>query len=479
MISMRRTALFLLVAFAASLSFAQPARAFTSDEAVLVDSAIDGSLIADTDDPVALRSLVAAQLEYAVGPLNVTRANALFEGLVFESVAATPSADGFVVSYRVKLPLAWAGTAMPATRTFTLPARVSEQAQVDFATKYGPTCADDESGGIGPNDARRFFLFYRPEQPSCVLDAGDVVTVTASLAQAKSEAHDTYPEYDRLWDDGVLEVVAIFSQDDESGDGLAAYQAFQQRVATYPSSRNVVFHSRLVSARLADESSDFDEWFDLVTPSADLIVYNGHAGVGENVRTLATKGTFRPGKYVIWAMNACDTVAYVDRTLADRRAVLNPDDPLGTKYMDRITNVMPGTFGTGASFTMALVDAAVDGTRSYHAILRGLDPAQVAVVTGDEDNVFIPKPADPAKPSTPTVTTTGGTPAAAPPKEDPSAPSRGDITHGCSAGGLPSGDGSWLVLTLVAAALSIGRRRRPHVLLRSDADAGNPALRMP
>ena len=52
-----------------------------------------------------------------------------------------------------------------------------------------------------------------------------------------------------------------------------------------------------------------------------------------------------PGQYLIWFANGCDTFAYVDRTLIDRRALVNPDDPGGTKYMDTVTNVMAGYFG--------------------------------------------------------------------------------------------------------------------------------------
>ena len=134
-------------------------------------------------------------------------------------------------------------------------------------------------------------------------------------------------------------------------------------------------------------------WYDARTPEADLIVYSGHAGLGWNVRTLMTKGTFRAGKYAVWSVNGCDTFAYVDRTLATRRAKLNPDDPSGTKYLDVVSNVMAGTFATGPHTTLTLIDAMIGAKKTYRDIFFDVDAEQVIAVTGEEDNVFQPKAA--------------------------------------------------------------------------------------
>ena len=51
--------------------------------------------------------------------------------------------------------------------------------------------------------------------------------------------------------------------------------------------------------------------------TADLIIYNGHAGLGANIRALAQEGRLAAGpvrKMVF--MNGCDTYAYVDDALA-------------------------------------------------------------------------------------------------------------------------------------------------------------------
>jgi hypothetical protein len=58
--------------------------------------------------------------------------------------------------------------------------------------------------------------------------------------------------------------------------------------------------------------------------------------------------------------------------------------------MDIVTNAMPAYFSNMSEASMALVGAlATPGApQSYGSIFRKIDPAQVAVVTGEEDNVF-------------------------------------------------------------------------------------------
>ena len=78
-----------------------------------------------------------------------------------------------------------------------------------------------------------------------------------------------------------------------------------------------------------------------LTPTADYIVYNGHSGLGQNVRDLARRGAWNTGQYAIVFMNGCDTYAYIDSALAEAHADVNPDDPDGTKYLDIVANAMP------------------------------------------------------------------------------------------------------------------------------------------
>jgi hypothetical protein len=51
---------------------------------------------------------------------------------------------------------------------------------------------------------------------------------------------------------------------------------------------------------------------------ADFIVYNGHAGLGANVRALArARASWVAGQYLIMFENGCDTYAYVDGSIIE------------------------------------------------------------------------------------------------------------------------------------------------------------------
>jgi hypothetical protein len=136
----------------------------------------------------------------------------------------------------------------------------------------------------------------------------------------------------------------------------------------------------------------FDARYAALSGGADLIIYNGHAGLGQNIRALAQKGSFVAGKYLVLFMNAPDSFAYVDRSLATRRAALNAVDPGGTKYLDVVTNAMPAFFASMAPASLALVRSlmAPDMPKTYDRILSSIDASQVVVVTGEEDNVYQP-----------------------------------------------------------------------------------------
>ena len=136
----------------------------------------------------------------------------------------------------------------------------------------------------------------------------------------------------------------------------------------------------------------FEARYKELSAKADVIVYNGHAGLGQNVRALARMGQFEPGKYQIIYMNGCDTFAYVDGHLAQTRAALNPDDPTGTKYMEIITNSMPPNWDSLPINTMSMVRdlMSTDAPLKYTELLGHFDQSGFVAVTGEEDNTFTP-----------------------------------------------------------------------------------------
>jgi hypothetical protein len=405
---------------------------FTSGEAVLLDFEFDGRLIADLVISSDARPLIEAQLMYTVGQLNADRAVGRFERLQLSNIKIQSRWPGRAgVTYHAKLPVAWAGPSIPDSYALMVPAQVAKADQTLFAARYGKTCVDASAGEV---NAGSMFLFYRPKQAGCAFYPNDVVTSTASVKLSNENTDGKYPEYHRIWEDDALQVVAMFSRSQADpnivDDGSLAYDEFVRRAreyllsvqpnegqrattlttgraptanlrATLPNGRSVTIDVMLVNYRLADDGASFDRWYDALTPAADLILYNGHAGLGDNVRALMEKGSFRPRQYAIVALNGCDTLAYVNRTLADRRALLNPDDPFGTKYMDTVSNVMSGYFGGTSATSMTFIEtvaaaggasaqAEPRGPKTYQEIFASIDPQQLVVVTGEEDNEFHP-----------------------------------------------------------------------------------------
>ena len=91
-------------------------------------------------------------------------------------------------------------------------------------------------------------------------------------------------------------------------------------------------------------------------------------------------------------MNGCDTYAYIDSALADAHAAVNEDDPEGTKYLDVVANAMPSYVSSTAAATMAIMRGLLsyDAPMTYEEILKEIDSAEVALVTGEHDNTYRP-----------------------------------------------------------------------------------------
>jgi hypothetical protein len=396
---------------------------FSSRESVQLDFDFDGELT--TDSSWNPKQSIQDQFLYTIGHLNFDRSVGRLDRLVLTNVKSTAQAGGkYRVTYHAKMPVAWGKkTSVPATYSFTLPRNVSFSGLESFTSKYKASCVDSAAHEV---DTGSMWYYYRPKTSGCTLAADDVVTFTATVSTSVENTSGKYPEYQKVWEDNELKVVAIFGKYEKSGTtsadaGISAYNAFVSTMrstlgalslttepATIPagpgiSAPDTVFHATLadgkkvtVNALLVDEVSSAGEAFytryESLSAAADIIAYNGHAGLGQNVRALANRGRFVPGKYLMLFMNGCDTFAYVDGSLAQKRAALNPDDPTGTKYMDIVTNAMPAYFHQDAPATTALIKGLMGYAtpKTYEQIFTSIDTSQVVLVTGEEDNVFTP-----------------------------------------------------------------------------------------
>jgi hypothetical protein len=259
--------------------------------------------------------------------------------------------------------------------------------------------------------------------PVAVASATDAMPTTSS-----ENTNGRYPEYHKVWEDNALVVVAIFGKYEDgattsSDAGISAYNTFVSSMKTELASRqlttvpasvpsspgvaapDIEFNATLpdgkkvhVVALLTDNVTTglsqpaFRARYESLSTRADYIVYNGHAGLGTNVRALAQRGKWVAGQYVVVYMNGCDTFAYIDDALNTAHKNLNPDDTTGFKYIDIVNNAMPAFFASMSGATMSLFRGflSYDDPKTYEQMFSKVDSSQLVLVTGEQDNQFTP-----------------------------------------------------------------------------------------
>ncbi len=399
-------------------------KADSSAAAVFLDFEFDGELL--SDGSWSPESQVEDQLLYTIGQLNGKNSVGRLDKVELTNVKAIAVDGRTKITYHAKMPVAWGSkTNLPSRVELILPRDMGSAAIEKFATDHGTTCVESGSHDI---DSGSMWYYYRPLRSGCTLPAASVVRTTATASLSPINTTGKFPEYTKVWEDNALNVVAIFGKYEDgattSADaGIDAYNKFIAAMktelraysvttvpATVPTSpgvgvRDVEFTATLpggrtikVTALLTDNvrtalgTAAFKTRYEGLSTRADFIVYNGHAGLGANVRALSRAGKWVAGQYLIMFENGCDTYAYVDGSINTSHAAINPDDPTGTKYVDSITNAMPSFFHSMPAASVALFRGllAFDAPRTYEQIFANVDRKQVILVSGEQDNAFVP-----------------------------------------------------------------------------------------
>jgi hypothetical protein len=400
----------------------EPGKEDSSTEAVFVDMSFDGELV--TDWSWSAEQQIEDQLLYTIGQINGDRGVGRLDTVRLSDIESVPEGDHYVIRYHAVLPVAWGRrTNIPQEYTFRLPRDMRSEAMEAFVTAHSHACVDSGAHDV---DSGSMWYYYRPNRSGCSIPATSLMTAVADVALSDVNTNGRYPEYDRVWQDGALRVVAIFGKYEDgattsSDAGIAAYARFVRDTATMlrpnalttvparlPTSPGVstpeitfrasidATHTIEIVALLVDNvreaGATFDARYAELSTRADLIVYNGHAGLGSNVRALARKGRWTTGQYAIVFMNGCDTFAYVDNALWQAHADVNRDDPNGTRYLDIVMNGMPAFFSQMPRATLAMIRGLMSYTapRTYQTIFADLDSAQIVLVSGEQDNTFVP-----------------------------------------------------------------------------------------
>jgi len=398
-----------------------PGKADASAEAVILDFEFDGELL--TTSAWSPANTIEDQLLYTVGHLNGDRSLGRIDKLELTDIQTSQEGDKTRIRYHAKLPVAWADrSGVPESYEFRVPLDVSYQALSAFTEKYSHSCvsagAHDVTSGI-------FWYYYRPGAWGCSLAEEDIISLPVQVSPSSLATTGKFPEYHKVWEDDVLKVVAIMGKYEEgatSNDaGISAYNEFigivRSNLAQYeptvrpeglPSSPGVDYPDVTIAADLPGgkrievvvllvdgvrvAGPEFDARYEELSAEADFIAYSGHSGLGANIRALAGKGRWLQGQYAVVFMNGCDTYAYVDSSLADAHAAVNPDDPIGTKYVDVVTNAMPASPYSSARNIWAFAGGllAYETPKTFEQMFAGVDSAQVVLVSGEEDNVYVP-----------------------------------------------------------------------------------------
>ena len=102
-----------------------------------------------------------------------------------------------------------------------------------FAETYGRDCVD---WGAHDVDSGSMWYYYRPARHACEIAAGDVVEAVADVTPSEIQTTGRFPEYDMVWADDALRVVAVFGKYEDGAStsadaGIAGYNRFLREIA--------------------------------------------------------------------------------------------------------------------------------------------------------------------------------------------------------------------------------------------------------
>lgn len=279
-----------------------------------------------------------------------------------------------------------------------------------------------------------FWYFWKPELRGCPLKKGkDFFYITANM-QALPNINLSYPEYDRLFENGTAEVYLLVGMDNantsrnpmQSSD-LNAYTYRQLRtyltqlkftlnpsatdayVKKFPRLQRDAYlevfelqtQSKKISVKLffgpsgAYDSLLFRKLLNESLLNGSLLIYSGHSGLGEN---LDTEGIARDlghdlkanqNKYQVYFFNGCSTYPYYNLQYFNLKKT--SQDPKGTKNLDIITNGLATYFNALTPSNQVVINAlynyAMTGKKtSYQEIISSADSNNLLAINGDEDN---------------------------------------------------------------------------------------------
>lgn len=384
--------------------------ALTSHEATFVDFSFKGEVVAPTE--VVARQAIVSQLFYTEGRLTHLGGNTRPGFVRVKDVSAEPAGDGMQrIKYTAVLPVLWpANQAQPTKYKIVAPLKVDQPSLDAFNAKYDGKCGKNEYG------QETFWHDFDPNAEGCTLDP-DTIQVSADVAPSAGVIADKYPEYDRIYADGAIKIVSVVGLDgfsDQPTDyGTRVFERLVSDVkalsngtqaatgdATDFIHRDVTIkgtvggkkyeHRIFLISQAEGHTPEFDTRYGAATADADVVTYDGHSGLGKNIRAVTGAATVTAGQYQVWFLDGCNSLGYLDDNFTARRRDVNQGQD--TKFVDIIGNALPSMWpgGESTSFKLIRALASVQQPKNYGQILAEFPTDQVPAVVGDEDNTYTP-----------------------------------------------------------------------------------------
>lgn len=298
------------------------------------------------------------------------------------------------------------------------------------------------------NSESDFWYFWDPRMPGCPLaqSSEEVLTFSGSLRELPNTKR-TYPEYDRLYgdnkngstlraavflgyiddlpnlrtprrrDNGYAALRQVESELKNLGFELAERQdAFRirsngtqmaginfRRVYTKEvesqgeyreGAQKVEVELLLADTSISSRDATFHHYLVPALKQADILVYDGHSGLGGNLDLDQIRGErLDPAKYQIFYFNGCSSYPYFKQMFIDAKG--------GTQSLDVVTSGLPTLTDTAGPNVIAFLRPLLEGrTWSYQRLLGALETSNgengtyLTGVSGDEDNQYEPKRGD-------------------------------------------------------------------------------------
>jgi hypothetical protein len=275
--------------------------------------------------------------------------------------------------------------------------------------RAGESCADGfEVGGLKESN---YFYYFAPQKESCKIPMS---TQASFHLRSLLPQQETFPEYDRLADDGVVKSAIIFGAYTnenppasdwgvmmwrsyevdlritgwEKVDGLTIGQRYKQEI------NGITMMIDLFSPKDLYEYKNTNLIFGDLLKTQEIIVYNGHSFYG-SLDALEVPQNYPQDMYQILFMNSCWSYEYYTKQVFNHKAT--PADPSGWADVDVLNNTTYAYFPQMSTATIKFMSNILAGAAYGGADDRGRRYSwqNIIGIMNDEAQGICPADADP------------------------------------------------------------------------------------